>query len=457
MENKIKSYLDGLFAGAVNCDAKDEIMAELFANLCEKYEDLVASGQTPDEAYATVIDGIGDIDEIVSFINANNRRSDFDFSSAFEGFETRMKDLAKELEEPFQNVMGDLKNAALNVRDAAMSAKEPIKEMAKQMGHEMKNVGREVKDVVSKIEFSQQGKNTFRYDYEVPAASIRGLDIASDSGNVTFGVSQNDNIYVVELSRQPLDGDKRANIDLQNGILSISHGKSQVGFFFFGIGVFSSDFEIYLPKAALESVMIRTSSGYVDLDVELDCKHIKVSTSSGDVSGSDIRCPDLNISSTSGDIELDGVLSQAANIHTTSGDITLDGEFFEAEVVSTSGDLEISGAVKELEVKTSSGDIELDGMIACLTAKTISGDLDARLSDVPQAIRIDTVSGDSKLYLPENEGFTLNYKRVSGDIKSDFNLLTSINSKEGHGVYRDGNLRTFFIGTVSGDIKLLKR
>ena len=103
------------------------------------------------------------------------------------------------------------------------------------------------------------------------------------------------------------------------------------------------------------------------------------------------------------------------------------------------------------------GDIELDGVISDLCLKTVSGDVDARLTDVPNAIQAESVSGDIKIYMPENDGFTLNYKRVSGDIRSDFNLLTSINSKDGYGVYRSGELRTYTVSTISGDIKLLKR
>ena len=457
MENKLKNHLEGLFGKATPSDAKDEIVAELYANLLEKYQDLLNAGKAPDEAYEEVVEGIGDVDEMISFINASSPRKDFDFGAAFEGFESRMRELAKDLETPFREVTQDLKNAAINARDAAIHAKEPLKEAVRQVGHEMKNVGKGLGDVVINIDLSQPGKNTFRYDYEVPAADIDSLNIEADSGKVTFGVSQNDSIYVVELARQALDEDKRAHIELRQNTLHISHGKSQVGLFFFGIGIFSSNFEIYLPKKLFESIVVSTTSGEIDLDVDLNAKSMKVKSSSGDIFGADIRCPDLNVHSSSGDVKINGMLSQRAEIHSTSGDLELGGEIFDAQFTTVSGDVEFTGEIRDLVLNTTSGDIELDGEMTTLGVKTVSGDVDSRLSQVPAELRIDTMSGDIKVSIPENDGFTLSYKRVSGDIKSDFNLLTSINSKDGHGIYRDGNLRRYSISTVSGDIRLLKR
>ena len=451
MENKLRNYLNSLFTKARDGEMKDEILQELYTNLCEKYNDLISQGKAPDEAYAETIDGIGDVAEIISFINANSGSdADFDFSTAFDGFEGRMRDLAKSFEAPLREVANDLKNAAMSARDAIKDTKGPLKEMAKQMSSD-------VKEAVSHMESSNPSRGTYRYDYEIPADGIESINVTTVSGKVTFGVSQNENIYVVELARAALDEDKRANIDRRGGTLYISHGKNQVGFFFFGIGVYSSDFEIYLPKKAFENISVKTSSGEVDLDVDLNSRNIEIRTTSGDIDGKDIFASNLTVSTTSGEVTLTGLNSNKAAFSSVSGDMQLSGEVDECTIKTTSGEIEVNGSVREIEVSTVSGDMELDGAFESLKHRSTSGDAQIYYGNVPFEMNITTVSGDVKIAMPESDGFTLNYKRISGGIKSDFNLMTSLNSKSGTAVYRDGELRTYSIYTTSGDIKLLKR
>ncbi len=464
MENKIKNYLYNAFSRAADGDAKEEILTELHSNLCEKYNDLIAHGTDPEAAYKQTIDGIGDVEEIISFINSNadtGTRTTIDFTASFEGFEQRMRDLAKDLEGPLREVANDIKNAAKGARDVAKSAKEPIKDIGKQ-------VANDIKEAVAGVEYSQPSRGTYRYDYEVPATDIESIDVNSASGSITvgissctgsitFGVSQNDNIYVVELSRQILNDDKRAMINVRNGTLYVSHGKTQVGLFFFGVGIYQSDFEIYLPKKLYNSIRARTSSGDIDLDVGMSCHSLEIRSSSGDIRGKEITCADAKIGSASGDISIQNSTFETAEISSVGGDVKFSGNTNDSKISSTSGDVDVDCDANSITLRSVSGEIVYDGEAESLSAKSTSGDLEMRLSSVPQELTLESVSGDVKAYLPDNDGFTLKYKRISGSIKSDFNLMTSINSKDGSGVYRNGDLRSYTISTVSGDIRLMKK
>jgi len=65
MNERIKTHVEGLFAGSPQTRKILDLKEELLANLNSKYDDLLAGGSTPDDAYRTVIDGIGDISELV--------------------------------------------------------------------------------------------------------------------------------------------------------------------------------------------------------------------------------------------------------------------------------------------------------------------------------------------------------------------------------------------------------
>ena len=71
--------------------------------------------------------------------------------------------------------------------------------------------------------------------------------------------------------------------------------------------------------------------------------------------------------------------------------------------------------------------------------------------------RVETVNGDVNLYLPDNDGFSLEYHRVNGDVRSDFDLQTSLNDKNGIAVYLGGGDRQYKLTTVNGDLRIYRR
>lgn len=82
-------------------------------NLTDKYEDLVAQGPRPDDAYREVLAGIGDISEMISFLRevgaSRQTESKNDASGApFADFEERVRNfssqLARSIEEPMRSM-----------------------------------------------------------------------------------------------------------------------------------------------------------------------------------------------------------------------------------------------------------------------------------------------------------------------------------------------------------------
>lgn len=65
MNERIKAYIDSLFADAPQTRKVLDLKEELQGNMNSRYDDLVASGFSPDDAYRTVIEGIGDVSELV--------------------------------------------------------------------------------------------------------------------------------------------------------------------------------------------------------------------------------------------------------------------------------------------------------------------------------------------------------------------------------------------------------
>ena len=423
MNEQLRTLVQNRLSGAVNCPAKEDIVEEITADLTAKYDELLEGGMAPEEAFAKVQEGIGDLGEVVSFINEANRRSEEANKTSdnpFAGLEDLMRQMGrnlKNLEPDLREVASDLKSAAGHfgaaAKGLAQDSKEPLKEMAQSVKSGLKSTWKNLSQTFE--------DNRHRYDYTVPAAELTSVEVITAGGDVTFGVSQDDNIYIVELSKSELTEDKLAQIRTSSGILTVAQGqKYSAGSVLFSYGMLQSDFEIYLPQRAWNTVTVTTSSGDVELETDLEVATLTLHTVSGDAECPQIKC---------------GV----ADIHTTSGDVTL------------------TGNCCEVHVQTVSGDFDFDGTADKLFAKSTSGDFTLHLRNMPRAMELNTVSGDTKLYLPDNDGFTLRYQRVSGDVRSDFNLKTSLNDKSGTAVYLEGGGRTYSMQTVSGDLRIYRR
>jgi hypothetical protein len=72
MNEQIKAHLDYLLMGAPKTRRVEEMRQELLAGCLDKYADLTAQGVAPEEAYNKVIEGIGDVSELLEHLERAN-------------------------------------------------------------------------------------------------------------------------------------------------------------------------------------------------------------------------------------------------------------------------------------------------------------------------------------------------------------------------------------------------
>lgn len=289
----------------------------------------------------------------------------------------------------------DMGRTAMNsVRNAAHAAKEPLRDMGER-------IARAVRDL--DVDVTVQSQHQF--DYTVPGQSVSGLEVRLRSGDIILHPWDEDTIQVIERSKSSLDEDKHASFRLrEDGVLCIEQGNTAATFALFGFGLFSSDLELFLPRKLWRTVELRSTSGDIRLEGEL-------------------RAASLLLSSTSGDVDLgEGLQCETLELHTVSSGI-------EAAAVTC----------RRLQLKTTSGNVDLT------------------LASLPEELAAKTVSGDVTLTLPENDGFAVGYQMVSGNFTSDFDLVTSLNRKEGTATYRAAQAPRYEISSVSGDLAILRQ
>ena len=70
MEDKLRRYVDGLFARTSPTKKTVELKEEMLQNLQDKYNDLIEEGKTPEAAYNIVVAGIGDVGGLLMELEA---------------------------------------------------------------------------------------------------------------------------------------------------------------------------------------------------------------------------------------------------------------------------------------------------------------------------------------------------------------------------------------------------
>lgn len=76
MINKIIIYIENLFENTPNNKKTIELKEEIKSNSIEKYNDLLLTGKSDEEAYKIVVESIGDINELIDVLNGQNNYED---------------------------------------------------------------------------------------------------------------------------------------------------------------------------------------------------------------------------------------------------------------------------------------------------------------------------------------------------------------------------------------------
>lgn len=244
---------------------------------------------------------------------------------------------------------------------------------------------------------------------------IDALDIDWKGGDVIFHASDNATVKIVQRGVKNTPETEFFNSDVKNGKLTIQDGKRSAGLrifpFSFSIG---SDLDVYLPEKTYQTLAVKTVSGDIDLQ-------------------------EFNAS--------------VLELRSTSGDLTVSGEYTEMTLETTSGDMECTAAQTDrLELQTVSGESTFRGSVKQINANSTSGDLSFKMDTMPEGVSAHTVSGEMVFALPENDGFSVEFHSVSGDLYSDFWDRTDRYNTQ----YKDGGT-LFDLRTTSGDALLHKR
>lgn len=151
----------------------------------------------------------------------------------------------------------------------------------------------------------------------------------------------------------------------------------------------------------------------------------------------------------------EGWMPQELSIESISAPIQIENlKGTELDVDTVSGVIELKDVrADELSLSTISAKITCSGTAQDLSLETTSGNCTLELTECPEKIDLDSISGNLELFLPKAAGFILRLDTVSGKFRSDFDY--SIPKGDTY-VSGDGSC-TVSADTVSGDIDIRQK
>ncbi len=149
-----------------------------------------------------------------------------------------------------------------------------------------------------------------------------------------------------------------------------------------------------------------------------------------------------------------GWVCDSLELDTASADLTVrDMIIREMEIDSASGTAKFENCtVSSLDVDTASGGVTFTGSLNELDFEAASASFTGVLENVPDKVKMDSMSGDLTLTLPEDAGFTVSLDAMSSDFSSDFPTVKKNKSY----VCGDSHCK-IDVDAMSGDVSILKQ
>ena len=549
MKNIFKTLIEAKLAAAPDSQAKTDLVEELADNLHCRYEDMVNDGVSQEEALVQAMDALGDVDELLDYLNNSQTEPGKDKKKAG-SFTSDMGEMFRNIGDMVKDAMGQAKTAVSEVDWAgvANSAAESTRSAGRKMKLTLKELVKKAKenggswtgrsgDKTIHVTVEDDGKTSVNVvsDDAPEADGEPKVQIITEDGDtapdvkITTDKNGNPKIKVtagdetekkddgwklgVTVEKNPEDGSEADSGD--RAFYGVGYNKEKGGFY----GRWGKEKEAEkvsvdgpVESAGLKGIDVQLVKGDVNITMDqepdgdvlvggegLEC--LDVSVSEGGVLMIRLRrepsgffgttaCDDrgvtlelqlprrdwqfLRLNTVSGDIELNG--DQTVNtlivkttsgdfsgalpacgsleFNTISGDVNWAGDTAEIRGRTTSGDAELTGMLGKVAMNTISGDVRVAGSVMSFQFGSTSGDLELTSERLPEAIQVDTRSGDCDINIPDGGSFRVNYNLVSGDLHSDF--FRRCPERHGELTYGEEGGPLYTFNTTGGDVGIYK-
>ena len=288
---------------------------------------------------------------------------------------------------------------------------------------------------ILKWDFTKLSTSKYETNYYEFNENYSNISIVTDTADIVFAVSE-DLKSSVECYEQK---NVKHSVTVKDDSLVIKVVDTRKWYEHIGIHFGTPKITVYLPKNEYTSVVIKESTGDIQIPKDFKFESVDISTSTGDVKCYASASGSIKIKASTGDIRVENISAGSLELSVSTGDVTASSISCQGDVkvnVSTgdtkltdiacknvissgsTGDISLKNviAIEKFSIKRSTGDVKFNGCDAAeIFVKTDTGDVIGTLLSGKEFI-VKTDTGDKQI--PQSEtGGKCEITTDTGDIK----------------------------------------
>ena len=254
--------------------------------------------------------------------------------------------------------------------------------------------------------------------YETNTTSVdekfSNIDIQTDTADIIFVPSEDGLCKAVCYETEK----SKHSVTVQNETLTIHTIDEREWYDYIGITVGSPKITVYLPEKEYASLVIKDSTGDVEIPKDFHFQSMDISVSTGDVKNYASASESIKIKTDTGDIRIENASAKTITLSVSTGHVDMTSAVCEntLEINVTTGKTKLADvSCKNLISKGTTGDIALVNLLAeeKISIQRSTGDVKFSECDA-NAISIKTSTGDVSGSLLSEKSFVTNSN--TGDI-----------------------------------------
>lgn len=149
--------------------------------------------------------------------------------------------------------------------------------------------------------------------------------------------------------------------------------------------------------------------------------------------------------------------TEDANLSTVSGDVVVDGVSGDLSLNSVSGELTVRNHYGKIDARSVSGDITAAGTLMRFSGDSVSGSVMIDASDIPDEIKVNSVSGSVTVRLDAEVPASYALNTVGGKLQVGDASITGVKGRyTGKWGDLDKRWTDLRVNTVGGDVNVLR-
>lgn len=210
--------------------------------------------------------------------------------------------------------------------------------------------------VITINDFDFSKLSTVKYETKTHniTQEFNNITINTDTADIAFIPSDSQKCKVLCIEEKNI----RYSVSVQNDTLVINTIDSRKWYEYIGIATKNPKIEIYLPITEYGSLYIKDGTGNIDIN-DISATELELSTSTGDISLSDISCKNnVTVKASTGQVTLNNLNCNSLISNGSTGDITLNNVIAKDNfsISRSTGNIKLQKSdANQLHLKTDTG------------------------------------------------------------------------------------------------------